>query len=476
MPATQITIRGLEYYTVVQSGDLSRNIGSPDEPYEIVVEFNNAQGQRPSAMPNGSYRIIGLPVIYSHSASMASIFEDNLGAPDETKWRLGRYETVDDTTYEYPDLSMITPGKGYWLAARNNKRYGSAGTSVRAEEPYNGDMYYLVPLELGWNMIANPYAYNIDWNDVIFDDNGTITENHDVSILDDVLHQYNGSGYAPNSALPAWGGAFVYIKKAGVTAMFLNKENSNIFKLAPKENSYGRDNWAVNLILETPHIVDDYNMAGVRTEAYDGADDYDFAEPPPAPDGASIAFKLEDDDLLRCTDFRPRFSEGAVWEIRLINCKSGKIMATNLNQIPEGMSARIIVGDRAVRLEDQNEIAIYQSDNNAYLLIGTEKYLNHQESELLPITFSLEQNYPNPFNPRTSIRFALPNNGFTTLEIYNVLGQKVKTLLEKELPAGFYTVSWNGDDNNGNDAASGVYFYRLISADKSAYKKMLLIK
>ncbi len=49
-------------------------------------------------------------------------------------------------------------------------------------------------------------------------------------------------------------------------------------------------------------------------------------------------------------------------------------------------------------------------------------------------------------------------------------------MIEKELPAGYHTVVWNGDDNNGKESASGVYFYRLISGDKSAYKKMLLIK
>jgi len=113
---------------------------------------------------------------------------------------------------------------------------------------------------------------------------------------------------------------------------------------------------------------------------------------------------------------------------------------------------------------------------SAKLIIGSRSYTLDEIASLLPEKFALEQNYPNPFNPQTSIRFGLPKSGFTTLEIYNVLGQKVKTLIEKELPAGYYTVIWNGNDKSGKESASGVYFYRLKSGDKSAYKKMLLIK
>jgi hypothetical protein len=89
----------------------------------------------------------------------------------------------------------------------------------------------------------------------------------------------------------------------------------------------------------------------------------------------------------------------------------------------------------------------------------------------LPFEYALDQNYPNPFNPVTTIQFSLEKTARTTLEIYNVLGQKVATLVNGELNAGAYRYQWNG-----SGMASGIYFYRLRSDNFVATKKMLLVK
>lgn len=102
--------------------------------------------------------------------------------------------------------------------------------------------------------------------------------------------------------------------------------------------------------------------------------------------------------------------------------------------------------------------------------------VRQQNSELLPVKFALEQNHPNPFNPSTVIEFALPQASMTNLSIYNILGQRISTLVDKELPAGFYQVTWDGTTDNGTMAATGIYFYR-IEADKfQSTKKLMLLK
>ncbi|MGB2990078.1 MAG: FG-GAP-like repeat-containing protein [Candidatus Zixiibacteriota bacterium] len=97
-------------------------------------------------------------------------------------------------------------------------------------------------------------------------------------------------------------------------------------------------------------------------------------------------------------------------------------------------------------------------------------------SESRPQRFSLSQNYPNPFNPRTSIRFALPQDAHVSLTVYNVLGQKVVTLVDEEQPAGYETVWWDGKDATGDEVSSGIYFYRLEADEFLEVKKMLLVK
>jgi hypothetical protein len=94
----------------------------------------------------------------------------------------------------------------------------------------------------------------------------------------------------------------------------------------------------------------------------------------------------------------------------------------------------------------------------------------------LPLEFALSQNYPNPFNPATEIEFALPENAYVKIEIFNVLGQKVLTLVDAEMDAGYKSVVWDGTDRSGRSVASGVYLYRMEAKDKTFTKKMLMLK
>ena len=98
------------------------------------------------------------------------------------------------------------------------------------------------------------------------------------------------------------------------------------------------------------------------------------------------------------------------------------------------------------------------------------------ESENLPTSYALSQNYPNPFNPSTEIKFDIPVRSHVTLTVYNVLGQRVTTLVDKEMPPGSYVADWNSTSDNGTEVTSGVYFYKLEADDFIQTKKMLLLK
>ncbi|RMH95522.1 MAG: T9SS C-terminal target domain-containing protein [Calditrichaeota bacterium] len=93
-----------------------------------------------------------------------------------------------------------------------------------------------------------------------------------------------------------------------------------------------------------------------------------------------------------------------------------------------------------------------------------------------PVTFALDQNFPNPFNPTTTIRFALPEPGLVTVEIYNIMGQKVKTLISDNMEAGYHQVVWDATNDYGSPVASGIYIYRMTSGAFTEVKKMTLLK
>ena len=97
-------------------------------------------------------------------------------------------------------------------------------------------------------------------------------------------------------------------------------------------------------------------------------------------------------------------------------------------------------------------------------------------SNILPTAFKLSQNYPNPFNPTTFIRFSVPQSGMVSLDIFNLMGQKVRTLVREEKAPGHYEVIWNGKDENGFQLSSGIYIYQLKTDKEILQKKMLLIR
>jgi hypothetical protein len=88
----------------------------------------------------------------------------------------------------------------------------------------------------------------------------------------------------------------------------------------------------------------------------------------------------------------------------------------------------------------------------------------------LPKSFALNQNYPNPFNPTTNIRYALPVDSRITLEIFNVIGQRVRTLVNDNMAAGYHTMEWDGASDAGSRLASGVYFLRLSATGVNGAK------
>lgn len=98
------------------------------------------------------------------------------------------------------------------------------------------------------------------------------------------------------------------------------------------------------------------------------------------------------------------------------------------------------------------------------------------DTDALPTEFELSQNYPNPFNPVTTIGFALPRRAHVEITVYNILGQRVTSLVDEERPAGEYSAVWKGTDSRDRAVSTGVYFYRIKADDFVGTKKMLLLR
>jgi hypothetical protein len=97
--------------------------------------------------------------------------------------------------------------------------------------------------------------------------------------------------------------------------------------------------------------------------------------------------------------------------------------------------------------------------------------IENYNTEEIPTDYSISQNYPNPFNPTTTIRYQIPQAGFVSLKIYDVLGREVATLVNEEKLSGEYSAVFEG-----SNLSSGIYFYKLQAENFYSIKKMILIK
>ena len=114
-------------------------------------------------------------------------------------------------------------------------------------------------------------------------------------------------------------------------------------------------------------------------------------------------------------------------------------------------------------------------DMGAYESFLGEPQVGIEDCQLSIVDFRL-YNYPNPFNPETTINYSLKENSKVSLKVYNIKGQKVKTLVHEVLPAGEHSIVWDGSDSDGKRVVSGIYFYKLKSGDYQKINKMILIK
>jgi hypothetical protein len=115
-------------------------------------------------------------------------------------------------------------------------------------------------------------------------------------------------------------------------------------------------------------------------------------------------------------------------------------------------------------------------DNQNHKLLAGEDVAQLQSGSVIPQTYGLSQNYPNAFNPETQIAYQLPMGRQVSLKIYNIKGELVRTLVDGYKEAGYHTVRWDGRNQDGNEVASGVYFYRLVTNDFTSTKKMIMLK
>lgn len=128
-----------------------------------------------------------------------------------------------------------------------------------------------------------------------------------------------------------------------------------------------------------------------------------------------------------------------------------------------------------VEFIDENVGSVTPQFKKGRIGIGVSE-VKELETGVIPQDYALEQNYPNPFNAGTVIRFMVPTDGNVKIDVYNILGRRVRTLVDEFRSAGTHQTDWNGRSDNGEEVATGVYFYRITAENFTSTRKMVLLK
>ena len=206
------------------------------------------------------------------------------------------------------------------------------------------------------------------------------------------------------------------------------------------------------------------------TEGLDVGLDSPCPPHPPLPPDLNAYFPIDHpafDQL--CTDIRSSLDSMVVWTL-VTEGTEGEV-CWDPNDFPSGQ----FVLNYEINMRDQT-CAQFDANDTLIIVYTVWVAVEPQPEPPVPEAYTLVQNYPNPFNPETTIEYRLPKADEVRLEVFNVLGQHIRTLVDVRQESGTYTVTWNGLDEEGLPVASGVYFYSLQAGEFQDTKSMLLLK
>jgi len=411
---------------------------------------------------------------------------------------------------ELPD--GFVRGKGYYLKTWVDETYWDVYGDQYPAGDFTYTMHYpeLSP-NWGWWLVGNPFNRRLDWD--------AVYAYNDFTYMDPeywIWSQVDGwTWYSPivggggeDNLIDAWRGMFVYVR-SGCPTTWVNLTypadgTMETFMVAKsglgKSASVKTANPAEFALRISVHAesgtdirIDKFNYISVDEDATDGIDMMDIREPQlPTPIGGIDAF----------------FAEGGARYARITKenfSSDTKTWTFSVQNLPSGMDVTLTWPNNRAATADDASIGVTNIDDRwslqltdnatgesidmrtqfsyefisggatrTFTLTLIDGALDIEDNQ--PREFSLGANVPNPFNATTAFEIALPQDTDVEIEVFNLLGKKVTTLVDGPMKTGYHRIVWNGVDNAGREVSSGIYLYRVVADDFRETRKMTLIK
>ncbi len=395
---------------------------------------------------------------------------------NEAKGSYDTYSSFADSSLPYGQAAWLITSRGFPLSLEQETSDSTAQLST--------------PVQKGWNQLGIPLTYSTYWKDMRLEtSSGVYTMSRAVtdSLIEPAVYWYvhnqNLQGYEwatlDEAIARPWRGYWFYSREAGT--LHFGQAAAALLK---DSTLTGADSTS----FEKSGTLPRFNIAVSGDDFLDYRNEFGFAnggngnitEPPLIGDGNRFYFSNGDKQLSRALQTTGGREGINRWQAHVVTRQRQKVTLSWDRQAMAQSDYYLYLvdnrGQRIINMKEQDQYRIETAGNYSFTIEATTDA--GYKPRLLPATFVLQQNYPNPFNPETTIRFGLPADVKQQVDvsIYNVLGQKVVTLHNGPLKAGYHEFKWNGRTAAGKATASGIYFLKVAAGKYSGVKKMILMK
>ena len=435
-----------------------------DDPVVVNISFGDttSSGQQTDReVVQTDYRMVGLPG--TDRIRLDEFFE----GPYRDAWR-AFIETGDDLEFydEYTpedERFVFVPGLGFWVLSTEIVAGQYTFTGVETDENDS----YGITMHPGWNIIANPYQSPVEWELVreFNDITGELYGYEEEFLTVDTMEVLKGYYYynAPELNMDT-----LYIPYTGFDQRGIEDEDNTIStKNVPRLLVEAKLNNGIKHDIEILYS-DTLQQHQGQLKSYHP--DLQFART-----GMVMSKEKESREKLSrsLSTYNP---EGEEFFLEIKGRVGSNITWTpDFRKLPDE-AAILLINDvtresRILKHGEEFRIKISEPTSSFKMFVGDRSYLQEIEETLLPNQIVLKQNYPNPFNPATTINYALTEDAEVRLDVYDILGRLVTTLVNDRQKAGWHKVRFDG-----SAFSSGVYFYRLHAGKDFRLGKMTLIK
>ncbi|HLX12576.1 MAG TPA: FlgD immunoglobulin-like domain containing protein, partial [Bacteroidota bacterium] len=422
--------------------------------------YQNSSGYKPT-----DYRLIGLP-----GACNMKVAEYIAGQPNSAwvlYWDNG-LPTNGLMPFDGSSQFRFLAGRAFWMIHRGP---WILDTTV-ATAPLDTGKAAVIPLHPGWNLITNPYTAPVQWA-AVQDSNGVA----------DPIYSFGGS-FTVSSVFQPYKGYYYFNSDS---SFYLRIPYTLLFTSSQSAVTSRSTQWQTQIVLSSETGSDSTAWIGVSDNGSRKQRITNFHKPEVFADIPHTVFQRPEWDPRYsnfATDIRSTIGAFSVWDFDVLSPERTALhlSVADVQAIPSQFSVVLIDKTSGktfdLRSGGSYEFRSQQRDSRLELAIGEpDSVRSYIASVPVPTHYALGINYPNPFNPSTSIPVEIAASTRMTLTIFNVFGELVRTLYDAQIGAGMHSFNWDGRDRNGTTAASGVYYYRMVTGTGvSLIRKMVMLK